>query len=197
MASSQVMMRRAREAKRNSKSNTTPLFESKNGTVKLYSVKSLDRFKEITGRLPYEFEMMEYLGLQLSDRALSNMFDTDVDTYTELYVGSWKDLIVELNDRNGDGKKEYFAIRLGSEDAVVSRPAYRDTLTLTGLEAAFARFACSTNHISWYATVPENKGVVRTGPFSYIKGQDAANYYDMAMWAAGELNMGNVYRFLD
>jgi hypothetical protein len=115
----------------------------------------------------------------------------------ELYIGSWTDMVVEVIGRTGNGSKEYFAIRLNESDVEVSRPAYGDTLTLTGIEAAFARFALSTNSISWYAASPENKGVVRISPFAYIKGEDAADYYHMAMYAAGELSMTNVYRYLD
>jgi hypothetical protein len=178
----------------------TPLYQSKSGNVKVYKVKSLDKFQQLTTRLPYEFEQMEYIGLQLSDRVLSNMFETKVDAYNELYVGSWQDLVVELTDRNGDGKKEYFAVRLGYEDAVVSVPARHDTMTLTGIEAAFARFALSTNHISWYAHSLEQqgkKGEVQVGFMSSISGREASEYYHMAMFAAGELNYGNVYGFLD
>jgi hypothetical protein len=178
----------------------TPLYQSKSGNVKVYKVKSLDKFQQLTTRLPYEFEQMEYLGLQLSDRVLSNMFETKVDAYNELYVGSWQDLVVELTDRNGDGKTEYFAVRLGYEDAVVSVPARQDTMTFTGIEAAFARFALSTNHISWYAHSLEQQGKtgkVQVGLMRTISGEEAAEYYHMAMFAAGELNYGNVYRFLD
>jgi hypothetical protein len=175
----------------------TPLYQSKSGNVKVYKVKSLDKFQQLTTRLPYEFEQMEYIGLQLSDRVLSNMFETKVDAYNELYVGSWQDLVVELTDRNGDGKKEYFAVRLGYEDAVVSVPARHDTMTLTGIEAAFARFALSTNHISWYIHSLESRGQKPNLGMVYITGKQASEYYHMAMFAAGELNYGNVYRFLD
>jgi hypothetical protein len=160
-------------------------------TVKIYQVKSLDKFKQITGRLPYEFEQMEYIGPQISDQMVGG------NSQKELYIDSWKDMIVEVIGRRGKGSKEYFAIRFNLDDVLVSRPAYGDTLTLTGIEAAFARFALSTNSISWYAATPENKGVVRISPFAYIKGQEAAEYYHMAMWAADQLRMTNVYRYLD
>jgi hypothetical protein len=160
-------------------------------TVKIYQVKNLDKFKDITGRLPYEFENMEYIGPQISDQMVGG------DSQKELYIGTWKDMVVEVIGRKGKGSKEYFAIRFNLDDVVVSRPAYGDTLTLTGIEAAFARFALSANSISWYAASPENKGVVRISPFAYIKGLDAAEYYHMAMYAAGELGMTNVYRYLD
>ena len=160
-------------------------------TVKIYQVKSLDKFKAITGRLPYEFENMEYIGPQISDQMVGG------NSQKELYIDSWKDMVVEVIGRTGKGSKEYFAIRFNMDDVEVSRPAYGDTLTLTGIEAAFARFALSTNSISWYAASPENKGVVRISPFAYIKGEDAAEYYHMAMYAAGELGMTNVYRYLD
>lgn len=160
-------------------------------SVKIYQIKSLDKFQQITGRLPYEFENMEYIGPQISDQMVGG------NSQKELYIGSWKDMVVEVIGRTGKGSKEYFAIRFNMDDVEVSRPAYGDTLTLTGIEAAFARFALSANSISWYAATPQNKGVVRLGPLAYIKGEDAADYYHMAMFAAGELNMGNVYRYLD
>ena len=178
----------------------TPVYQSESGNVKVFKIKSLDKFQQLTTRLPYEFEQMEYIGLQLSDQVLSNMFGTKVDGYNELYVGSWQDLVVEVNDRKSKGSKEYFGIRLGYEDAVVSVPARHDKMTLTGIEAAFARFALSTNHISWYAHSLEQqgkKGRVQVGLMSSISGEEAAEYYHMAMFAAGELNYGNVYSFLD
>ena len=176
----------------------TPLYTSESGRVKVYKVKSLEKFQQLTGRLPYQFEQMEYAGLRLSDQALSNMFDTKVSGYDELYVGSWQDLVVEITDRNGDGKVEYFAIRLGYEDAVVSRPAYHDTIILTGIEAAFARFALATNHISWYAHALERQGKPFRGiGMVFIDGAEAADYYDMAVFAADEFGFGNVFRFLD
>ena len=160
-------------------------------SVKIYRVKNLDKFKQITGRLPFEFEQMEYMGTNLSDQMVGG------NSEKELYIGSWKDMVVEVIGRKFKGSKEYFSIRFNLDDVEVGRPAYGDTLTLTGIEAAFARFALSTNSISWYATAPQNKGVVRISPFAYIKGEDAAEYYHMAMYAAGELNMTNVYRYLD
>jgi hypothetical protein len=160
-------------------------------SVKIYQVKSLDKFKQITGRLPYEFEQMEYLGPQISDQMVGG------DSQKELYIGSWTDMIVEVTGRKGKGSKEYFAIRLNTDDVLVSRIAYHDTLTLTGIEAAFARFVLSVNSIGWYAASPANKGVVRLGPLAYIKGQDAADYYHMAMYAADKLGMTNVFRYLD
>lgn len=178
----------------------TPLYQSKSGNVKVFKVKSLDKFQQLTGRLPYEFEQMEYVGLQLNDRVLSNMFETKVNTYDELYVGSWQDLVVEIDNRNGDGKKEYFGIRLGYEDAVVSRPAYHDTLTLTGIEAAFARFACATNHISWYSyhlTQQGKSGEIQVGLMRSISGEEATEYFHMAQFAYLELGFGVVHRFLD
>lgn len=172
-----------------------PLFEippvTDTNTVKIYQVKNLDKFKQITGRLPYEFENMEYMGTNLSDQMVGG------NSEKELYIGSWKDMVVEVIGRKGQGSKEYFAIRFNLDDVLVSRPAYGDTLTLTGIEAAFARFALSANSISWYAAAPENKGVVRISPFAYIKGEDAAEYYHMAMFAADQLGMVNVYRYLD
>ena len=160
-------------------------------SVKIYQVKSLDKFKQITGRLPYEFEQMEYIGSQISDQMVGG------DSQNLMYIRSWKDMIVEVIGRKGKNSKEYFGIRFNLDDVLVSRPAYGDTLTLTGIEAAFARFALSANSISWYAASPENKGVVRLGPWAYIKGQDAADYYHMAMYAADKLRMTNVYRYLD
>lgn len=176
----------------------TPLHQSKSGNVKVYKVKSLEKFQQLTGRLPYEFEQMEYFGLQLSDRVLSNMFGTKVSGYDELYVGSWQDLVVEITDRNGDGKVEYIAVRLGYEDSVVSRPSHNDTMTLTGIEAAFARFALATNHISWYAHSVEKQGkpFTRVG-MVFIDGEEAAEYYHKAMFAADALGFYKIFSFLD
>lgn len=160
-------------------------------SVKIYQVKSLDKFKEITGRLPYQFEQMEYIGPQISDQMVGG------DSKTELYIGSWKDMVVEVIGRKFQGSKEYFAIRFNMDDVEVSRPAYGDKLTLTGIEAAFARFALSTNSISWYIHSLEQQGRKPNLGMVYITAEDAAEYYHMAMFAAGELNMGNVYRYLD
>ena len=175
--------------------NPKPLFESANGDIKVYKVGSLDKFKELTGLLPYEFESLEYTGLNLADRVMNGMFgDMKSSAEKELYIGSWKDMIVEVNNRKSKGSKEYFAVRLGEDDVVVSRPAYRDKLTLTGIEAAFARFAMSANHIGWYA---HHKGPVRLGMFNEINDETAFEYYHMAMFAAAELDLGAVYRVLD
>ena len=160
-------------------------------SVKIYRVKSLDKFKQITGRLPFEFEQMEYIGPQISDQMVGG------NSQKELYIGSWKDMVVEVINRKFKGSKEYFAIRFNADDVEVSRPAYGDTLTLTGLEAAFARFALSTNSISWYIYGLEQQGRKPNLGMVYITGKDAAEYYHMAMYAAGELNMINVYCYLD
>jgi len=194
MASTKEMQARAKARKQTTQNC---LAQSPNGDIKVYKVGSLDKFKELTGRLPYEFENMEYIGLQLADQVMSNMFGEHNGTAEkELYVGSWKDLVVEVNNRKSKGSKEYFGIRLGEDDVVVNRPAYHDTLTLTGIEAAFARFAMSANHIGWYAN-SQDKGVLRTSPFSYITDKVAFEYYHMAMFAAGELDFGSVYSYLD
>jgi hypothetical protein len=74
MASTKEMQARAKARKQTTQNC---LAQSPNGDIKVYKVGSLDKFKELTGRLPYEFENMEYIGLQLADQVMSNNYLID------------------------------------------------------------------------------------------------------------------------
>ena len=198
MTTTQTMQKRAKLRKTLSKTQQESLWINRH--VRIYEERNLSRFSATTGRLPLQFEGIEYAGMDLCDQMLSGMFETEVSGSKEFYVGSWKDCIVEVTGRQTRDSREYFAIRLGSEDITVSRPAYHDTLVLTGIEAAFARFAISANSISWYAHNQQTgtgSSLVNLGMGGFITGEQAADYYHMAMFAADSLGLSNVYSVLD
>lgn len=171
-----------------------PLLESPCGQVRLYdfSQRSLEQFRDLTGGLPCYFETMEQAGLNIADQVVNTQ------AQEELYVGSWRDVIVEVRGRTSKDSVEHFPIRLGSDEVVrVSRPAYDDQLELTAVEAAFARFALATNHLGWYANHRGESLYLGFGGGTWREDR-LFELYQMAIFAGVyQLNMLRVHQFLD
>lgn len=205
MASTKQMQDRARQARRAAKTKIhlvdsssqmavalkqCQIIKESSGT-RILKAPDMETFEMITGHLPYVFENIEIIGLDVSD----NMGEEDDDLMSEsLSVNIWQDLIVETTIY-GQDKPIYFGIRLGNDGASVQRPGYGDYIQLTAMELALARFALSTNLLSWYC---HSRGDVRIGLFNQkLTSKQAADYYYAAKTAADALRMTQVFRFLD
>jgi len=168
----------------------TPLYKSESGLVKIFRVRSLDKFRQITGRLPYQFEQMECIGCRISDNMVGG------DCRTELFVGSWDDLVVEVDGRTSRDSKEYFPIRLGDAPVDVTRVMQGDVLTLTNLEAALTRFALSACSLSGYMSQFGDDSI-RPFHIGHMTSKEAAEYFYMAMFAGNQFGFSNMFRYLN
>jgi hypothetical protein len=168
-------------------------------TVRVFRANQLglDNYKLATGKLPYEVEHAEHLGLRINDMMMGQMFETEPEI-DHLLPGSWRDHILVIT-RDGKDYAYGFRVDYDNKSKTVSRPAYDDTITMSALEFGLARLCLVGSHIAGYA-FQRGEGpydFVRTSGMSGVRGGEAALWHNEAKIALDAFRMTNAYRWLD
>lgn len=158
----------------------------------------LTEYRQLTGRLPYEFEHWDAQCLIWHDRVMKQIFGTDCPDFPEM--DSWRDIIAVF-DCAYTNQTRYLPLRVPFNDITVTRPAYGDEITLTGLEYALCVAAIGGSTVNQIIAERylRNKDAspVRVGAFSFVSAEQGQQRYDDAREVADRLGFSNVFSVLD